>query len=67
MKTKKDYQYKQFNVIFDASFEQEKLMIEWLENHKGPKNGYCAQLKKALKYFMEASLKWELKEDLQKQ
>lgn len=50
---KQKYHYKQYSIIFDLDLVEEKEMVNWLEAHKGKKNGFSAQLKKALKTAME--------------
>lgn len=48
-KAKKKYNYKPITILFDLDLLDEKVMVEWLETHKGKKNGFSVQLKKALK------------------
>lgn len=52
-KEKNKYNYKQYNVIFDMDIEEEKALVDWLEKHKGKRNGYSVQLKKALKEMID--------------
>jgi hypothetical protein len=50
----KKYNYKQFTILFDLDIEEEKKMVEWLNKHKGKRNGFSTQLKKALEQFIES-------------
>lgn len=53
MKTKKDYNYKQYSILFDCDFDEEKELVDWIEKNKKKKNGYCVIFKKALKYYID--------------
>jgi hypothetical protein len=50
---KKKYNYKQYSILFDLDIAEEKEMVEWLDKHKGKRNGFSAQFKKALKAFID--------------
>ena len=53
MKTKKDYNYKQLTVTFDLDFADDRELFEWLEKHRDKRNGFNAQIKKAIKAAIE--------------
>jgi hypothetical protein len=53
MKTRADYNYKQLSIIFDLNVDEDREMFEWLEQNKSKRNGYGAQLRKALKRLMQ--------------
>ena len=52
MKSRKDYNYKQYTFLLDLDDENEKEMADWLEANKKKNNGYCAQIRKALTNLM---------------
>ena len=53
MKTKADYKYKQFSVILDMEVEEDKKILQWLEEHKGKRNSYSNQFKRSMLKWME--------------
>jgi succinate dehydrogenase flavin-adding protein (antitoxin of CptAB toxin-antitoxin module) len=53
MKTKKDYNYKQYTFLLDLNDEEERGLAAWLDNNKKKNNGYGAQIRKALKKAMK--------------
>lgn len=50
---KNKYNYKRFALVLDADIPEDKKIIDWLEKHKGKRNGYSVQLRKALLRLME--------------
>lgn len=48
------YDYKKFALVLDADIKEDKKIIDWLEKHKGKRNGYSVQLRKALLKLIEA-------------
>jgi len=42
------YNYKQITVIFDLDCDEEKSLMEWLDENKTKKTGYSILLKNAL-------------------
>lgn len=57
MKSRKDYNYKQYTFLLDLDNPDEKAISEWLDKNKKKNNGYCAQIRKALKKLMEEDSK----------
>jgi len=47
------YDYKKFALVLDKDIPEDKEIIDWLEKHKGKRNGYSVQLRKALLRLME--------------
>ena len=47
------YNYRQYTMILDLDVEEEKIMSDFLETHKGKRNNFNDQLKKAVKKLME--------------
>ena len=52
-KTRKDYNYRQFSILFDLDVEEDRVMMEWLETHKAKRNSFCVLIKRALKSYIE--------------
>jgi hypothetical protein len=51
--SKNKYNYERYTILFDLDIPAEKEMVEWLEKHKGKRNGYSTQMKKALKDMID--------------
>jgi hypothetical protein len=47
------YNYKRYTILFDLDIPTEKIMVEWLEKHKGKRSGYNIQIKKALQSMID--------------
>lgn len=50
---KHKYNYQRYTVLFDLDIPAEKEIVEWIETHKGKRNGYNAQIKKALQEMID--------------
>ena len=46
------YDYRRFALVLDADIPEDKEIINWLEKHKGKRNGYSVQIRKALERLM---------------
>jgi hypothetical protein len=49
MKTKKDYNYKQYTFLLDLDDDEEKALAAWLDANKRKNNGYGEQIRTALR------------------
>ena len=49
MKTKKDYNYKQYTFLLDLDDKDEKDLAEWMDKNRKKNNGYGEQIRRALK------------------
>lgn len=45
--------YRKFALILDEEVEEERILIEWLENNKGKRNSYSTILKRMLTTAIE--------------
>ena len=53
MKSKKDYNYKQYTFLLDLDDETEREIAEWMNRNRKKNNGYGEQIRRALKKLFE--------------
>ena len=53
MKTRKDYNYKQYTFLLDLDDAGETEIADWLDKNRKKNNGYCEQIRRALKKVFE--------------